>query len=191
MPAAIAIAAENASTRQSSVSRTAPMVSGTSVSRNRMTGQGQRESGDGAESGEHQALGEELRDQPAASGAERCAHRHFAAARRPARHQQVRQIDARDQQTAPPTHTAARSATRSVCPGQLFPQRRHDRRARGLGCLPRPTRCRLSAAIDSCACSQRDTGLQPGDDVHVVPREVPHLRREAESASRRRCRARA
>ena len=34
----MAIAAENVSTRQSSVSRTAAMVSGTSVSRNRMTG---------------------------------------------------------------------------------------------------------------------------------------------------------
>ena len=37
-PAAMAITAENASTRQSSVSCTAAMVSGTSVSRNRMAG---------------------------------------------------------------------------------------------------------------------------------------------------------
>ena len=61
-------------------------------------GKRERESGQRAERGEHQAFGEELRDQPAAARSQRRAHRDFPAARRAARKQQIRQIDARDQQ---------------------------------------------------------------------------------------------
>ncbi len=82
----------------------------------------ERESGDGAESGEHQALDQKLRDQPAASCAERRAHRHFAAAHGSARHQQIRQVDARDQQDR--RRRAEQHDQRRVrLARQLFPQR--------------------------------------------------------------------
>ena len=60
------------------------MVSGTTVSSNRMAGDRERQSRGGADAGEHEALGQELRDQPAAARAERGAHGHFTAARRAA-----------------------------------------------------------------------------------------------------------
>ena len=47
---------------------------------------------------EHQALGQQLPDQPAASRAERAAHRELAAPRRAARQQQAGDIGARDEQ---------------------------------------------------------------------------------------------
>ena len=62
--AAIAAAAENASTRQSSVKPHRAHVSGTAFPETQCR-HGKRESGDGAEAGEHQALGEELVDESA------------------------------------------------------------------------------------------------------------------------------
>ncbi len=61
-------------------------------------GKSERESGGRAESGEHQAFGKELSDESSASGAKRGADGYFPAPRRAARHQQIGQIDARNQQ---------------------------------------------------------------------------------------------
>ena len=54
--------------------------------------------GDAAGKREHEALGQDLRDQPSASGAERQAHRHFLLARERSREQQVADVGARDEQ---------------------------------------------------------------------------------------------
>ena len=57
-----------------------------------------REAGGPAEQAEQDALGEELPDQPRAAGAERRPHGDLARARLRARQQQVRHVDAGDQQ---------------------------------------------------------------------------------------------
>ena len=57
--------------------------------------------GDGqhsADEREHRRFGEQLRDEPAAARADRRANRHLAGARSAAREQQVRDVDAGDQQ---------------------------------------------------------------------------------------------
>ena len=148
---------ENASTRQSSVSRTGPMVSGTSVSRNRMAGTASASPGEGAESGEHEVFGQKLRDQSSASRPERRANRHLPAAHRAARHQQIRQIDAGDQQER--RRRAQQYHQRCLrLAGEVFPQRRHDRPNGGLWKSFAVT-CRLNAAIDSFACSRLTPGF--------------------------------
>ena len=166
-PAATAIAAENASTRQSSVSRTAAIVSGTSVSRNRITGMASASPASAPQPGEHQALDQELRDQSTASGAERRAHRHFAAAQRAARQQQIRQVDARDQQHRRRRRRAARSATCASCPPALRAAASPPPRA--VSARAAPTRAGSTPPSLPLACCERDAGLQPGHAVHVVP----------------------
>ena len=170
----MAIAAENASTRQSSVSRTAAMVSGTSVSRNRMTGMASASPAMAPSPASTRLSIRNCVIKPAASRAERRAHRHFAAAHGAARHQQIRQVDARDQQdrrrraeqhdqrrvaSCPPALPATGVTTAERGGGTMF--RRHaqaQRRHRFLGLL------------------ERHAGLEPRDAVHVVPPPVPQHR---------------
>ena len=73
------------------------MASGTSRSRNRIAGRATQSRAE-TERGEHQALGQKLGDQPAASGAECRAHRHLPAPHFAPREQEIRQVDARNQQ---------------------------------------------------------------------------------------------
>ena len=58
----------------------------------------EREPRGGGDQREDEALGEELPDHPAATGAERGANRHFPGPRGPAREQQVGDVAARDEQ---------------------------------------------------------------------------------------------
>ena len=71
------------------------------------------------ESGEHQAFREELRDQSSASRAKRRAHGYFPPTRRAARHQQIRQIDACDQQQRRRRATVTQSEPFAFCPRSL------------------------------------------------------------------------
>ncbi len=122
--------------------------------------------------GERQALGEELTDEPSAPGAQRHAHRDFPAAGGAAREQQIRQIDACDQQERgrrPEQH-----GQRGLRPASdLVAQRNDEHRMRTAEILrshlqtQRPHRfpCLL----------QGDAGLEPRDDHGGVPGEVGPL----------------
>ena len=129
-------------------------------------GQRERESGDRAESGEHEAFGEELCDQSSASRAKRRAHRYFPPARRAARHQQIRQIDARDQQ-----QRRRRAQQHDQCrlrlARHLFPQRVHDHRVGTPEILRRHLQTQSSHRLPCLL--QRDARLEPRDDLRVVP----------------------
>ena len=174
--AATATAAQNASMRQSSVSCTAAIVSGTNVSRNRMTGTAITKPARAPKPGKHEALDQELRDQSTTSSTDRGAHGDFAAAHGSARHQQIREVDARDQQDR--CRGCEQHDERGVgLAGQLLSQG-HDRcRSRHrdvLGGETQAQRCHiLSGLID------RHPRLEPADDMQVVPSPMPqHLRGE-------------
>ena len=94
--------------------------------------------------GEHQALGEELQHQPAASRAQRLAQRHLARPRRTAGQQQVRQIDPATNQQQDDGRGEQASA---VCVRPAI----SSRRTTTTGCGPRKSfavTCRLNAAMD-------------------------------------------
>ena len=76
--------------------------------------------------GEDDALGDHLPHQPQPAGAERGTDGQFAAARRSARQEQVREVDARDQtgpsrpRRTPPRAPSFAPPTRSVCSGSRY-----------------------------------------------------------------------
>ena len=79
----------------------------------------EHQSDDAAGDREHEALGERLADQPAASGAERQPHRDLLLPRRRAAQQQVGDVRARDQQHEADhghQHEERRAARRSGSP---------------------------------------------------------------------------
>ena len=63
-----------------------------------MTERGDAEPGDAAARREHQAFSKHLAHQPAAAGAKRRAHAELALARGAARQQQIRDVDAGNEQ---------------------------------------------------------------------------------------------
>ena len=173
-PAAIAIAAENASTRQSSVSRTAAMVSGTSVSRNRMTGMASARPATAPNPASIRLSTRNCvinRPRPAPSAART---RHFAASHDAARQQQIRQIDAGDQQ-----HRRRRAQQhdqrRLRLPRQFLTQGRHD--GRRAACRDARSRAGSSAAIDSVACCSVTPGLSRATQCTSCHAEPPQLLR--------------
>ena len=187
--AAMATPAENASTRQSSVSRTAPMVSGTSVSRNRIAG---RASASPATAPSPASTRLSVRNcaislpRPAPSAARTATSRPRAAPRDISRFARLTHAIS---SSAADAHSSTISA---VC---VLPASSSRSGVTITECGPRKSfavTCRLNAAIDSLACSQRHAGLQPRHHLRVVPREVRVAsRRERKPASRCRYRARA
>ena len=133
-------------------------------------GKRESESGKRTERGEHQAFGQELRDQPSAARAKRRAHGDFPAARGAARKQEIRQIDARDQQQR--HRRAQQQDQRGLCFARdLFAQRHDDHRMRASEILRGHLQAQCRHGL-SCVL-QRDAGLEPRDDLRVVPGEVP------------------
>ena len=87
----------------------------------------ERETGKCTQGGEHEALGKELADQPAPGRSKSGAHDDFLAARGAARKQEIREIDACDQQQR--QRGAQQQDQRILCSARdLFPQRRDDNR---------------------------------------------------------------
>ena len=125
----MAIAAENASTRQSSVSRTAAMVSGTSVSRNRMTGMASASPAMAPSPASTRLSVRNCaisRPRPAPSAARTATSRRRTAPRDISRFARLTHAISRTAADAHEQHDQRRLRLAR----QLFPQRRHDRRAR-------------------------------------------------------------
>ena len=139
-------------------------------------GKGERDSGNRTERGEHQTFGKELDDQPAAARAKCGADRDFTAARGAARQQEIRQIDAGDQQER--HRRAQQENQRGLCLARdLFTQRRDDHGVGASEILRRhlQTQCRHRLP----GLLQRNARLEPRNDLRVVPGEVStHPRRE-------------